>query len=173
MNDLSGMHRKPDHETSIKAAGKVRRFTLREQVIEFAKASLAHGFTDDDLKAAWPDKPESSLRKRRTELAQENVLVANGFERTNRHGQDEKVWVHRDFHPSPPDVVERDVASKQSKLARLEAQVRLLREALRPFTVALPEGMMRAMPDNYRPDQGSPTTIADYRRAASAYAATN
>ena len=120
---LPGMHRIPDHPTSIKAAGKVRRFTLREQVTDYAKQMERFGFIDDDLKRCWPDTPESSMRKRRTELAQENIIVETGLTRMNRKGSEEKVWVHRNFHPSPPPVQERDTTPKQSRLARLEAQV--------------------------------------------------
>ena len=119
---LQGMHRQPDHETSIKAAGKVRRFTLREQVIDFARARGVTGFIDDDLKLFF-DTPESSMRKRRTELAQENIIVQTASTRLNVRGSEERVWVHRDYHPSPPPVQERDTTPKQSRLARLEAQV--------------------------------------------------
>lgn len=134
-HDVLGMHRRDDHETSVKAAKGVRRFTLRETVAEFARDCERTGFIDDDLKAYWPQKPESSLRKRRTELAQENVVVETGLTRVNRAGQDEKVWVHRDYHPSPPEIVERDTSPKASKVARLEAKAALLDELL---TLALP-----------------------------------
>jgi hypothetical protein len=131
-HDIQGMVRRDDHRTSVDAAInlKARRFTLREQVIEFAKASLAHGLTDDELKTARPETPESSLRKRRTELAQENILVETGVTRVNRHGQDEKVWMHRDFHPSPPPIVERDISAKPSRIARLEAEIERLKAIL-------------------------------------------
>lgn len=128
--DLRGTHRRPDHATSIKAAGKVRRFTIRETVEHYARDCGRDGFTDDDLKRIWAGKPESSFRKRRTELAQENRILDTGLTRTNRFGHDEIVWVHRSFHPSPPPVQERDTAPKQSKLARAEAQVKQLHEAL-------------------------------------------
>lgn len=142
--ETQGMHRVPDHATSIKAARGVRRFTLREQVMEFARASLAHGFTDDDLKAAQPDRPESSLRKRRTELAQENRLLENGFTRKNRFGQDEKVFVHRDYHPSPPPIIERDTTPKQSKLARAEAALAEAKVVVQQFVNGVETGDIRS-----------------------------
>ncbi len=132
---IVGMVRHNDHSTSKRAASGVRRFTLRERVIEHARLTKNYGFTDDELKADHPQHPESSFRKRRTELAQENRIVETGALRANRFGQAEKVWVHRDFHPSPPPIVERDTTPKQSKLARLEAQ---LAEALDLVARALP-----------------------------------
>ena len=107
----------------MRAAKGVRKFTLREQVIDYARKCQNRGFTDADLKYWQPERPESSLRKRRTELAQENIVVETGLTRLNDHGQEEKVWVHRDFHPSPPPVQERDTTPKQSRLARAEALV--------------------------------------------------
>lgn len=129
LEDVLGMHRKPDHSTSIKAARGVRKFTLREQVIDFARDRRNSGFTDDDLKQAF-DTPESSMRKRRTELAQENIIVETGLTRLNTRGSEEKVWVHRDYHPSPPPVQERDTTPKQPKVARLEARVAQLEAIL-------------------------------------------
>lgn len=133
--DLLGMHRHGDHETSVKAARGVRRFTLREIVEQYAQGCGRSGFTDEDLKLMQPPRPESSLRKRRTELAQENRILETGRTRTNDFGQQEKVWVHRDYHPSPPPVVERDTTPKQSRLARAEAQVKELSEWL---AIAIP-----------------------------------
>jgi hypothetical protein len=120
---LPGMHRVPDHATSIEAAHKVKRWTLRQIVGEYALSCGRFGFTDDDLKRDYANNPESSLRKRRTELAQENRLLDSGLTRANRFGQQEIVWVHRDFHPSPPPIQERDTTPKQSRLARAEARV--------------------------------------------------
>jgi hypothetical protein len=131
---LDGMVRKPDHETSIKAARGVRRFTLREIVEQYARDCGRSGFTDEDLKLMQPPRPESSLRKRRTELAQENIVLETGRTRTNDFAQQEKVWVHRDFHPSPPPIQERDTTPKQSRLARAEATIADLLVALKPFS---------------------------------------
>lgn len=120
-----GMVRKDDHATSKSAAVRVRRVTLRVRVIDMALAAGWRGITDGDLKAAHSKTPESSVRKRRTELAQENVLLETGFTRMNQHSQQEKVWVHRDFHPSPPPVIERkQEISKAEQIRRLESRVR-------------------------------------------------
>ena len=129
--ELAGMVRRDDHATSIAAATTVRRVTLRQCVLDIALQKGALGITDDELKVAHPDTPESSVRKRRTELAQENVLLDTGRTRMNRHGQDEAVWVHRDFHAFPPPLVERTAPmSKDHQITILEAQKRALQIAM-------------------------------------------
>lgn len=130
---MQGMHRKVDHETSIAAARKVRPAKLRQMVLDHAQERGWPGFIDDDLKERWPGKPESSIRKRRTELSQENWLLETGETRENRHGQQEKVWVHREYRPASPPLVARFTAQRPSR-ADLEAAVAELLGALRPFT---------------------------------------
>jgi hypothetical protein len=126
------MVRHSDHATSIAAAATVRRVTLRQCVLDIAERAGRVGVTDDELKIAHPDTPESSVRKRRTELAQENVLLDTGRTRLNRHGQAEAVWVLRDFHPCPPPVLNRTQAmSKDNQIATLQARVRGLECAMR------------------------------------------
>jgi len=52
-------------------------------------------------------------------------LLESGRVRKNRHGQEEKVWVHRDKHPFPPPLVDRvQPVSKDHQIATLEAKVR-------------------------------------------------
>lgn len=121
--EIEGMVRKPDHPTSIAAAAKVKRVTIRALVEREAIMAGPRGIIDDELKATYPDRPESSFRKRRTELTQENHLLDTGRTRVNRQGQEEKVWMHRDFHHAPPPVKEREKpVSKSDRLVRLEAQ---------------------------------------------------
>lgn len=120
--DIRGMARNPDQRTSILAAQRVRRVPIREYVIEFAQSRAQAGFTDEDLLNSKPGQPESSLRTRRNELMQENYLLDSGRTLTNRRGQEMIVWVHRDFHPSPPPIVERVVPeSPKALIARLKA----------------------------------------------------
>lgn len=117
-----GMARNPDHKTSIIAAAKVKRVTLRNTVLAHADQCGVYGFIDDDLKRIWHHTPESSLRKRRTELTQENWLLDTGCVRKNRKGQDEKVWRHRNHVFNPPSIVERQQhESKDAQIARLKA----------------------------------------------------
>lgn len=132
MNDLiDGMVRKPDHSTSVAAAQTVKRQTLRQLVEEHALGVGGRGFIDDDLKAAWPDSPESSVRKRRSEMAEENLILETGRTRLNRKGQSEKVWMHRQFHHNPPPIVERQKKpSRADEIVRLEAEVTRLKHIL-------------------------------------------
>jgi hypothetical protein len=126
------MVRVPDHRTSITAATRVHRLTLRDAVLEAAHEARERGITDDELKVRYPDTPESSVRKRRTELTQENVLLDSGRVRKNRHGQEEKVWMHRAFHFNPPPLTEREQPiSKAQQIVTLEARVRGLEHAIR------------------------------------------
>lgn len=137
--ELAGMVRRDDHATSIAAASTVRRVTLRQCVLDIALQAGHDGIIDDELKVAHPDTPESSVRKRRTELAQENVLLDIGRTRMNRHGQEETVWMHRDFHWSPPPLVDRaPPMSKDHQITILEAQKRALQFAMRE-AIARPE----------------------------------
>lgn len=116
------MVRNPDQRTSILAAQRVRRVPIRQYVTEFAQSRAEVGFTDEDLLASKPGQPESSLRTRRNELMQENILLDSGRTVTNRRGQEMIVWVHRDFHPSPPPIVERIAPeSPRAEIARLKA----------------------------------------------------
>lgn len=120
VGEVRGMARNPDHSTSIKAAQRVKRVTLREAVLNYALS--VNGFTDEDLRKQWPGQPESSLRKRRTELTQENYILEVGSTTTNDHGQSVKLWQHRDHHPCPPPIVDRpEPYSAKAEIARLKA----------------------------------------------------
>lgn len=92
-----------DHPTSSKAAARVaaEQDTIKARVLRFAKDKGLDGFIDADLLAAFPDSPESSHRKRRTELTSEGLIVDSGQTRQNDHGNAEVVWVHREFHAGP------------------------------------------------------------------------
>lgn len=92
-----------DHPTSNRAAARVagEQATIKARVHKFAKAAGPDGFIDDDLKAAFADSPESSHRKRRTELTGDGLIVDSGRTRQNGHGNAEVVWVHREFHDGP------------------------------------------------------------------------
>lgn len=129
-----GTARLPDHRTSIAAAEKIKgkALSIREQVEIFAK-HRPYGFTDDDLKIAWPSTEEhpcaeSSYRRRRTELSEENIICARGDTQKNRAGNDELIWVHRDhLHYPPPLKAQERKPSKfealQNEIARLKGGV--------------------------------------------------
>lgn len=128
-----GMVRRNDHSTSVKAARRVitHKVTLKSQVIAFAKESGPYGIIDEDLHAIDPSKPESSFRKRRTELAQKNILIEkHGHTRPNKHGEDCKVFIHRDYAFNPPPICEAPPAPKKASTLRAEI-VAYLRTGIR------------------------------------------
>lgn len=125
-----GTVRRNDHSTSRKAAVQVKRTTLRQIVLDYA-SRRSDGFTDHDLWALRPETPESSLRKRRSELVEENRLLDTGRVRINENGQEAKVWIDRAFHHNPPPIVEREQKiSRAEQIVRLEAEVERLRRIL-------------------------------------------
>jgi hypothetical protein len=100
--------RSTDPRTSHRAAHKVRPRapTIRAQVLAFARNRM--DFIDEDLVEAFPGSPESSYRKRRSELTEGNWIVDTGRTRRNGDGNDMVVWQHRDRHPSPPPLKARE-----------------------------------------------------------------
>ncbi len=124
MNDdlLARMTRTPDHETSVKAAAGVKRITIRAKVLAFAER-MVDGFTDDQLRLTLgANAPESSYRKRRTELTDEGYIVKTDLERPNSNGEMAAVFVHRKFLTNPP------LPKPKAKGSRAEAMQRRVRE---------------------------------------------
>jgi hypothetical protein len=116
---MDGPHTGRDHpDTSHKAADRLRPRapSIRQQVVEFA-LSKPRAFTDDELVAAHPDSPESSYRKRRSELTEENRIVDSRYRAENRHGNEAIMWVHRDhahlFGVEPGAIRKRKPASQE------------------------------------------------------------
>lgn len=130
-DDLLGMTERGAAATSVKAAKEVapKRPTYRSRVLAFAEAK-PEGFIDHDLREIDPDAPESSLRKRRTELTDDGLIVATNSERLNRNGQPATVYVHRKFHPAPPPIVEAKGSGKNSAALRKRKQHDLMFNAL-------------------------------------------
>ena len=135
-----GMVRQPDHVTSMAAAAVAERSgdPLRMQVLRFAKDAGPGGFIDEDTRSIDPARPESSLRKRRAELAEKNWIVEAGYTRRNSHGQESKVWIHRDFDGCPPPLVsvpkKRKLSASRAVAEEREAVIRYLdRPSLRFF----------------------------------------
>lgn len=112
-----GMVRNPDHATSEKAANTVRRQPIRKQVLTFSETA-DNGFIDEQLQALNPDAPESSYRKRRSELTDEGYILDTGVTRKNSKGQDSTVWIHRKFHPAPPPIKVKPKGAAAQALAR-------------------------------------------------------
>lgn len=118
-----GMTRNPDHSTSEKAADQVtkRKPTIRARVLRYAE-NTPDGFTDEDLRRINPDAPESSIRKRRTELSNDFIILKTDRERMNGNGSMVAVWVHRKFHPNPPPEIVRPKGARSKALARRKAE---------------------------------------------------
>lgn len=92
--------RKPDHATSIAASETVARniTELMRAAYKAIKKAGTLGLTDSEVTAAllrdgYPQAPDSTYRKRRTELTQLGHVRWNGARRRNANGSMEKVWV--------------------------------------------------------------------------------
>lgn len=95
--ETKGMHRIPDHDTSIEAAGKwvLKRSKLQREV---ELAFYKHGpMTDEELEMLpqFRGYGISTVKKRRTEQYQKGRIVAVGRKR-NSNNCTMKVW---DLHP--------------------------------------------------------------------------
>lgn len=140
-----GMARTDGPITSVRAAEMVsrRKLTIRQRVETFARFR-PHGFLDCELfefardlalANCEPPPPESSARKRRTELCEENRIIASEETRINDHGSPATVYYHRDHILNPPPLKAREVkpsrfAALQDENARLRAEIMLLKEHL-------------------------------------------
>jgi hypothetical protein len=87
-----------DHQTSQDAAEAVGKVTgkIALAVLSYARQN-PQGFIDDDLKVAFSNAPESSYRKRRSELTKGGYLASKDglgltMTRKNRNGRDETIW---------------------------------------------------------------------------------
>lgn len=142
-DDTTGMVRRDGPITSIMAAQTVSRkkLTVRQRVETFARFR-PHGFIDSDLLEFARDlhialrekaPPESTYRKRRTELTQENRIIADTEQRKNDHEQAATVYYHRDHVQNPPPITERPKAAKhealREEIARLKAEVLAVAES--------------------------------------------
>lgn len=106
MTNRKSMTRADGRATSEKAADSVRVPTIRSRVLAWTEQQ-PDGFIDHDLSVIDPNAPESSLRKRRTELTDDGYIVATNSERPNRNGKMSTVFVHRKFHHAPPPITVR------------------------------------------------------------------
>lgn len=99
--DTPGQARADQPATSAQAAGAVKTGGIRARVLERLCLAGASGLTDDELWVLMGG-PESSARKRRSELADPvwcgskglPVLAQDsGRTRPNRNGQESVVWI--------------------------------------------------------------------------------
>lgn len=94
---MTALVRNTDPATSHSAAVKVDRTTIRDRVLAFALAAGPLGFIDHDLQSIDPTAPESSIRKRRSELTRDGLIINTGSTRMNANNVASFVWKHRDF----------------------------------------------------------------------------
>jgi hypothetical protein len=114
-----GMLREDDYATSVEAAKTVvhKQGTIRAKVEQYSIERAAYGFIDDDLRERFGlHHPESSFRKRRTELAQDGVILNSGQSRPNRNGDQATVWVHKDY--ASPTATPVDGPRRREKIER-------------------------------------------------------
>jgi hypothetical protein len=116
----AGMTQRGASKTSVAAAKKINRMsgTIREAVEMFARQRGATGYTNDELMKHFgcglPNScSESGHRRRNNELGQDGIILDSGTTRSNRRGNKESVWVHKDSaqptaKPIPPKVARED-----------------------------------------------------------------
>lgn len=93
----AGLVRDPDHQTSIKAATHIINKLPRLQELVLQNLALhPEGVTDTELRslldARFGERPESTYRKRRSDLAKAGLAEETGARRDNGRGSLEKVW---------------------------------------------------------------------------------
>ncbi len=129
-------------ETSAAAAEKVKPKlpSIRSRVLAFAKGRGQGGFTDPEVVELGPNDiiGERSWRPRRSELTDENRILDSGRRFIGENGNEFVIWIHRDFHPSPPPIRERGKReAKWTGEAERKAVLELLRQHHRQSTSGL------------------------------------
>lgn len=92
-------HRTNDQDTSVAAAKSVEPTLTQKRmaVLELLRNAGPRGLTDYEIAQNWPQAPESTYRKRRSELA-DMGLVADSGRREKRGGPTNRiVWVLNEF----------------------------------------------------------------------------
>ena len=100
--------RRSDPATSHRAADVVTPVlnAIQRQVEQYAKSKLS-GFLDVDLVAAFPDMGPSTLRTRRSELSDRNIILDSGKrQKPDGASSPHTVWIHRDYVAGAPPVCE-------------------------------------------------------------------
>lgn len=143
MSDLFAPTRAGSPETSYRAAEAVTPALgiIRSQVEAFAR-ERPQGFIDEELSESFGSEKLSSYRTRRAELVAENRLLDFGRTRKNSGGRDCVVWVHREHHPSPPAIQERQGAPRQAEPGMKAEAEEMARELARYAASFKAEGRM-------------------------------
>lgn len=129
--------RSTDPQTSHEAADAITPHVpiLRQRVHIYAHARGSMGFCDAQMETEI-DEPGSSLRTRRAELTERNIILDSG--RTMKFGDSPReriVWVHRDFVDNPPPILRAKQAPAQPDHLKEQAKVTAL--VLDGFAVSL------------------------------------
>ena len=105
---MTFLTRERDHDTSIAASKKVmpKISMLMGRVLSEISMAGVLGLTDSELRlrmitAGFPNGPESTYRKRRSELFARGYVIWSGDFRTNERGSKEKVWIVRPLQTGP------------------------------------------------------------------------
>lgn len=110
--------RRGDPATSHRAADVVTPGlnAIQRQVEAFAIEKFG-GFLDLDLVAAIPDLGPSTLRTRRAELVDRNIILDSGNRKTPEgHASPHTIWIHRNYVAGPGPLREPPApASREDK----------------------------------------------------------
>ena len=97
-------------ETSREAAATIepRVGSIRSQVLAHAERVGEVGFIDEELAYLASDERQfdRSIRNRRTELTDANMILDSRRRRPNARGNECVVWIHRLYATNPPPISE-------------------------------------------------------------------
>lgn len=99
--------RSTDPETSHKAAAAITPHLseLQREIGERWCARGVMGATDLEIAIEMGRTDVSTVRSRRNELADQNIIVDSGMRRTTGSSRRQRiVWRHRDHHPNPGPI---------------------------------------------------------------------
>lgn len=111
--------RRGDPDTSHEAARAItpQLTEIQMRVSAYAKRSGAAGFTDAQMEHELDD-PGSTLRTRRAELTERNIILDSGMRRSWGDSPRRRiVWRHRDYAVNPPPIAEPEAPPGSPALA--------------------------------------------------------
>lgn len=98
--------RRDDPKTSHAAAAVITpHMTEVQKLVQRFALGKPEGFTDWELVEAFPDLGPSTLRTRRAELVECNIILDSMRTARPDGGQPHTVWIHRGFVEDAPDVI--------------------------------------------------------------------
>lgn len=128
---VTGLTRTDDHATSIAAAARIAdklRPLQRMVYMQLAQAG-DDGLTDSELRArcdaAYLKRPESTYRKRRSELVAMGIVEPTGQRRNNQSGQPEKA-----YRVNRHDIQDIQIPKRSRTSRGISYELGILRSAL-------------------------------------------